>query len=551
MPRPTPLLSSFGWTVAGALALGLSFPPTGFYPLAWVALVPWIVRWRLATAPMAYAREVYAAALVWSCSAGFWLLFHPEPGRALMGGLGVLLMPLPLALAFVGALAVRLRFGLVAGLLALFANVLAMEYAMLHLPGGVPWLLLGHTQASAVPFVQTADLGGVLLLSAWVLALNVVGSLALARWQPHTMAPEARTGERGVAVGLFALLIVVPVLYGAAAATRPSTPVGYARVGLVQPGVAPDVWDDQSPAERVDALASLSTTLLHRWRGGRTPDPTADTVLVGGFVAPEGRDARALGMLVWPQAALPDLGSEARDQRLLNRLGAWCDREGVDLLAGGTLAQPSEPEMQTVGANADAPIRRPGSAALLVRAGRQPVRYDQMRRLPLADARVPRGTDRILFPSGGARLATTLGYESVYGDHVRRFALDGADAIVVLAQTDWWGRGGAAQHLAFTRLRAVETRRTLVVSSVGGGSSLVTPTGEVETLAGWMQPALVPLDVPLYREATFYAAHGDWVGRFALWLALVGNGFLLVAARMRPRRPSEQTKKTRKKTPTP
>lgn len=519
--RPqSPPLSSFGWTIAGALALGLSFPPTSFYPLAWVALVPWIVRWRLATEVAPYAREIYATVLVWSCAAGFWLLFHPSASRALLGGLGILLVPIPLALAFIGALGVRLRHGAGAGLVALVANVLVVEYLLLRVPGGVPWLLLGHTQASATSFIQIAELGGVLIVSAWVLGINVLLALLVPRLAARSAAVPVTIGARGLVIGAVALLIVLPVMYGAARAARPDTPVGYTRVGLVQPGVAPHTWEASSPASRVEALASLSSTLLVRWRGGtRTDSDTlSDSALVRGYSA-DG----SLGTLIWPNAALPDLGSDDKGARLLARLTTWSAHERVALLAGTSMARPHATPVGTASDAASprtAEERTPASAALLVRTDRAPLRYDQMRRMPMADARVPRGSSRVLFPVGGARLATAIGFESVYGDHLRTFARDGADAFVVLAQTGWWGRGGQAQHLAFTRFRAIETQRAVVVATVGGGSAMVTPTGEIETLAGWMQPALVPLDVPLYRQATVYTTHGDWPGRLAMWVAL-------------------------------
>jgi len=531
MRPPSPPLSSFGWAIAGALALGLSFPPTSFYPLAWVALVPWIVRWRQATEIAPYAREIYATVLVWSCVAGFWLLFHPSAGRALLGGLGILLVPVPLALAFVVALAIRLRHGVTAGLLALVAHIVGIEFLLLHLPGGVPWLLLGHTQAAASSFIQIAELGGVLIVSAWVLGINVLLALLVPR-RAERVAAGATFGARGLVIGAVALLIVLPVMYGAAMSANPDTPVGYARVGLVQPGVAPHTWEESDPADRVETLANLSSTLLVRWRGGaRTAaDTLSDSALVRGYSS-DG----SLGTLIWPNAALPDLGSEDKSARLLARLASWSAHERVALLAGSTIpAPPPTP----VGPVSDARVRReeaerqPASAALMVRTDRAPLRYDQMRRMPMADASVPRGSSRVLFPVGGARLATAIGFESVYGDHLRTFARDGADAFVVMAQTGWWGRVGQSQHLAFTRFRAIETQRALVVAGVGGGSALVTPTGEIETLAGWMQPALVPLDVPLYRQATVYTTYGDWPGRLALWLALavyVGMGMLHLA----------------------
>lgn len=540
MRPPSPLLSSFGWAIAGALALGLSFPPTSFYPLAWVALVPWIVRWRRAEAVAPYAREIYATVLVWSCVAGFWLLFHPSAGRALLGGLGILLVPVPLALAFTAALAVRLRHGTAAGVAALVVHVIAVEFLLLHLPGGVPWLLLGHTQASAIAFIQIAELGGILIVSAWVLGINVMLALLVPRTATRTAVTPVNVGERGIAIGAVALLIVAPVMYGAAQAARPNTPVGYARVGLVQPGVAPHTWEESDPTMRVETLAGLSSTLLVRWRGGaRTASDTlSDSALVRGYSS-DG----SLGTLIWPYAALPDLGTDEKSTRLLARLASWSAHERVALLAGTTISPasptPVGPASEAAEARREREERHPASAAVMVRTDRAPLRYDQMRRMPMADAPVPSGSSRVMFPVGGARLATAIGFESVYGDHLRGFARDGADAFVVMAQTGWWGRGGQAQHLAFTRFRAIETQRTVVVTAVGGGSSLVTPTGEIETLAGWMQPALVPLDVPLYRQATMYTTHGDWPGRIALWLALalyVGMGVLQL---VRPQLPPD------------
>ena len=100
--------------------------------------------------------------------------------------------------------------------------------------------------------------------------------------------------------------------------------------------------------------------------------------------------------------------------------------------------------------------------------------------------------------------------------------LDGADLFVVLARSDRWGESsGPYQHLHATRLRAIETRRSVVVVSAGGLSAVVAPSGRIEQTSGWLEQNLLPTDVPLYRSSTFYMRHGDWVGRWALAGALL------------------------------
>ena len=531
-PAPALPFRAFGWSLAGVIGISLSAPPTGFYPLAWVGLVPLLVRWSEHRSAAVCAREVYALVLTLAASTGFWLLFDSSVSRAALGGLGMLLLPLPLVAAVTLAGVVRRRFGLVVGLAALVLTVLATEYALLLAPIGVPWLLLGHTQVEALPFIQTADLGGVLLLSFWVLMLNVAAFAALpdagrkAKW-------ASQLGDSGIAVALFAVLIAGPAVYGAARSAWAETPAGYARVGIVQPGVAPDDWTESGPA-RVDVLADLSDRLLGRWTAADSaratpPDGSSLSSLVAdrrrmgrslprslsGSLPAAGRrrdGATAVGLLIWPQGSLPNMGTPEREAETLDRLGRWCAERNVALITGATTIAPGrDPEDDAE-----------STSAFLLGPTAALTRYDQMRRVPVADAPSVPGVRRTLLPVGGVHVGTLLGFESLFGDHTRRFAKDGADLFVVLPQSDRWGRsGGIEQHLQATRLRAIETRRAVIVASVGGVSALVHPSGQIDAATAWMEQGLVPLDVPTYRDETVYTRYGDWVGRWATGGALL------------------------------
>ncbi len=503
---------SFGWSLAGIVGVSLSLPPVGFYPLAWVGFVPFLVRWSLHRSAAECARETYALMLTLTACSGFWLLFHQDAVLGVLGGLGILTAPLPFVAAATLSGVVRRRFGLVPGLAALVLTVVTLEYALVSLPVGMPWLLAGHTQVEALPFVQMADTVGVLGLSLWVLMLNTVAFAALPMLPPAGTPLASwvpRAGDSGIAVALFAVLLALPAAYGAARSGASEDPAGYARVGIVQPGVRPAAWE-RSGAARVDLMAELSDRLLKRWHAADS-SRAADNPIFGRVSARRGRDA-SVGLLVWPQGTLPWMGSNEREAATVARIEQWCALRNVALVTGLTTKAPH---------NATA------TSAMLITPGGQTVRYDQMRRMPVADAPAVLGTQRTLMPVGGVRVATLLGFESLYGDHARRFADQGADLFVVLAQSDRWGQSpGLEQHLHATRLRAIETRRPVVVTSAGGISAVITPFGQIEQAADWMQQGLVPLDVPMVRMDTYYTRHGDWVGRWALAGALLLYGAL-------------------------
>lgn len=493
--------SSFGWSLTGALLIALSLPPLGFFPLAWVGLVPILVRWSVRTSSLAYARELYALLLTTACCVGFWVLFNPNASEAAQSGLSLFLVPLPLVIAFVLANVVKERYGLRLGLVALVTNVLTAEFLLLRSDLSIPWLLLGHTQVGAVEFIQMADIGGVTLLSAWVLLLNAAAFLVL----PQSAKPGERYGERGISVAFFTVLIALPVAYGAVRTAQADVPQGHARVGIVQPGVLPSEWTEQSTGAKVDYLATLSDQLLRRWT-------TLDSTSSGGR-------AEGVGLLLWPQASIASLATDEADRRFYDQLQAWTEKRGVSLLAGATT---------TEGTNAPYGAPTLSESALLFRPDAAVVRYTQGGAGDRTAASVSHRADEI-------HVGTAFGAESLHGDRLRQSAADGADLIVALSHDGRWGRSaGLYQNLQFTRLRAIESRRAVVMATVGGVSALIRPSGTIEEIAGLMEQGTTTLDVPTHGGETFYVLHGDWLGRVALLFGIAFHAILFVLSSFVP-----------------
>lgn len=286
-------MSTFGWSFAGVIALSLSMPPVGFYPLAWVGLVPLLARWAQLPVDRSYARELYALFLVAACTIAFWLLVHSDAGTALSGGFALFLMPLPWVAAFWGSAWVRRQYGIAAGLVVLVAGVVGVEHALLHTSLGMPWMILGYSQIGGLPFLQIAALGGAALLTFWVILLNVLAFLALPRLReanPHRWT--------GVFVGALALTLALPPIYGQAAPNRGDSASGFTRMYVVQPGMRGAAWDEADSVERVDLLAEISATALNA-----EPDASHRTV-------------------VWPASTIPRLGGPG-SRTLMAKLRTW------------------------------------------------------------------------------------------------------------------------------------------------------------------------------------------------------------------------------------
>lgn len=113
--------------------------------------------------------------------------------------------------------------------------------------------------------------------------------------------------------------------------------------------------------------------------------------------------------------------------------------------------------------------------------------------------------------AGKVRIGAIICMESTYPWIARLLVANGANLLWVGSNESWFGRTPALeQHLAFSVLRAVETRRWLVRCAPEGYSALIAPTGDFERVEPFV-PAVVTKPVALRTEKTLYTQFGDWV----------------------------------------
>ena len=125
-------------------------------------------------------------------------------------------------------------------------------------------------------------------------------------------------------------------------------------------------------------------------------------------------------------------------------------------------------------------------------------------------------------PNGKNCVGTAICYESIYGEYIGQYVLKGAQLIFVITNDGWWGdTPGYKQHLAYARLRAIETRRSIARSANTGISEFIDEMGNVSEQTGWWVPAVIKTNLSLNRDITFYVKHGDYIGVLMSWLSAV------------------------------
>ena len=474
-------------TALSALAFGLAFPPASVKPLAWVALVPFLLGLRGAGLATALALgEVWTLIAAWTV--GSWMpaavstyfLQPPWLGWVFFFGVstgmaGIYYMAFAVVYRrFVGRLDPRwMPWATAAAWTAAEVGRGRLFTAIAFLSN--PWGLVGYSQVGIDSAVQVASLFGVYGIGFAIAAANAAIAEALVLvWRGDARARPRSVLAIGIApaAGLFA--------FGAIAMHR-----------------APP-RDQKAPGARPVAVVQGHVNLERRWRSD-SYGKNFDVYLAGAQEA----FARSPGALVvWPESALDFfLEREELYQRAIARVAA---AGGGEVAVGGPRQEGDDP----------AP-RYFNSVFLVDGAGRVSAPYDKQALVPFTEYPPLAGLDLVRRRFEGVRffsfgaptppLATRAGRagvllcnEGMLPEMAGRRVAAGAQFLVNPSNDTWIPSSRFADHLFdIVRLRAVEQRRWLVRASTSGPSAIVDPWGRVQVRSapferavetGWIEP---------------------------------------------------------------
>lgn len=129
----------------------------------------------------------------------------------------------------------------------------------------------------------------------------------------------------------------------------------------------------------------------------------------------------------------------------------------------------------------------------------------------------------------GSKVAPVICFESVYGEYVTDYVKAGATLLFVITNDGWWKNStGTWQHLNLSRLRAIETRRSVARSANTGISALINQRGEVIQYLNWNTRGAIKGEINENEKLTFYTIYGDFIGKICLLITVVVIGFWII-----------------------
>jgi len=530
------------FSVLTGLLLAAAWPAIGdLTPLIFVAWVPLILVQerliRLDARPRAFYPHALVALAVWNALTTWWLwcvsesvgtklftLVFPNVGN-------VLLMSIPLVFARVA----RRWVGPWMGAAAFIVFWLGFERFHLDWDLSWPWLTLGNVFANDVAWVQWYEWTGHLGGSLWVLLVNVLLVGVIVGW-PSTVSKLKLCFAPAV-------VLLLPVLgslaYDASLTKRMGTRA--MEVVVVQPNI-----DPYGGKFSLDPLVQLDDMLAQA--DGLITDSTQLVVLPETALQEDFNVIPENGGLVLEGLWENDIGASQSVKRIVEWLKTHPRAAVLAGMSSGRLYRAGDERPRSARHMRGSDLYyEVFNASVLVHPDGTTRMYNKSKLVPgvefmpdilgalsldLGGTTGSLGTqeERSALPVAGTAIAPIICYESVYGDYVTDYVRNGAGLLVIMTNDGWWDETpGHLQHLAFGRLRAIETRRAIARSANTGISCFIDPTGRVHQPTEWWQPAVLREHVSVNEEITFFVRHGDLIGRCAFW---AGGAFLLVLVGM-------------------
>ena len=467
-----------------------------------------------------YKAFLYAAVtfVTWNLLTTWWIWNATEAGMLLAVIVNTLLMSLIFWLFHI----TRRNIGNSAGYFGLIAYWLVYEHFYMNGEINWPWLNLGNGFMYDIHIIQWYDITGAFGGTLWVLLSNIFLVVIL----KHIILNRS-VKEKVYLLVIWILIIVLPVAGSLVRFHTYTETVNPREIVVIQPNIDPynEKFGGMEADRQMDILLELASSKA-----------TSGTDY---FVAPE----TFINNNVW----VHDMKENASILSMYDFLDEY---KGTKFISGLTYyelypdARSASPTAQVIQGteilydsynaaiqlDSTDNIQSYKKSKLVVGVEKMP--YTQylgfLRKLTIRLGGTFRshGTQDyrscLFAPDDSIGVATVICYESVFGEFVTDYIKAGANYIFVITNDGWWGdTPGYRQHLGFSCLRAIETRRSVARSANTGISSFINQRGEILLRTDYWVPGALRASINASNHYTFYVKHGDYIAEVAYFFALL------------------------------
>jgi apolipoprotein N-acyltransferase len=485
----TDRLAQLGATIFAGVALCVSFPPFGWWFMAFAAfgLLAWVL-----------TRETTTRAGGFGYGFLFGLVFYLPLLPWISGLVG--------AIPWIALCLLEALFPALFGWAAVFVRQLsgwplwfaglwaAQEWLKSTVPfGGFPWGVVGFSQTDG-PLLALAQFGGAPLLS---FAVALVGfsfaaiTFEVVKWLRHNDTQAAAPSVvvlPGVCIS--AVLLITALAWphvrqsGVGAGDDPAITVAAVQGNVPRLGLEFNAQRRAVLDNHVRETMQLSDDV----HAGRAPQPM---------------------VVIWPENSSdidPLVNPDAREE--INTAAATIN---APILVGGVVAAPGYSPDNPVSTNSvivwnpgTGPADRHDKKIIQPFGEYLPWRGFFKHLSPYADRAgyfVP-GTGNGVVNAAGIPIGVTTCWEVIFDRAARESVLNGAQLLTVPSNNATFTAPMSEQQLAFARLRAVEHDRYVVVAGTTGISAVIAPDGRELARTEFFEPGYLDNHVRLKTQLT-------------------------------------------------
>ena len=469
----------------------------------------------------------YIVFLIWNLATTYWIVNATMAGAIVAFVLNSLFMAIVFWLFHITHRALGNRIGY----FSLVVYWTSFEYLYMNVTVSWPWLNLGNGLAKDIRLIQWFELTGSLGATPWILSINILLLLIILAY-----AQQGTLRKKIFELVFLTIIILLPISYSLIRFyTYNETKAPY-EIVIVQPNIDPynEKFGGLSTQEQLDIILSLADSMA---------GPETEYI-----VGPE----TALDNNMWENS----LGMNPYILQIKDFADQYPKAKfilGIQSMYNyGKVSQPTSTARKFRDAdawwdsyNASVQVDKTGKyqvyhkSKLVIGVEKMPslkiIKSLEKFIINIGGSTGSYGTQKerstLNDPQGPAKIGTLICYESIYGEFVTDYIKKGANILFVITNDGWWGNTpGYKQHLTYSSLRAIETRRSFARSANTGISCFINQKGEILQATNWWEPDVIKGIINSNEKITYYVKHGNYISRILAFFAALTFLYTIVVS---------------------